>query len=199
MDDVKKERTVPVASRVDVCRLAELDRYWAGEGMYVRSMSQLVSWSIELLREVLITNGMIVERCESVVEAHRYMMDRGLYQQSMKNRVSKKLGQAIAFEGMRAEGIDPKYAAPKQYNIVHRGEKSEVELRLNNRGLDNLVEIYNKIESSERQVVKESMSDEEMRTKMREIEESDKREEQAMREYLDGLQDRSKFERTENE
>ena len=148
--ETKQESSVPVATRVIVVTLAELDKYWVeGEGKYIRTMSQLVSWSLELLTEVLRANGK-VESIESVAEAHRRLMGRELYQPSLSKRSFNKIGTAIKFENLREEGIDPKKGfgegsnVTRAYNMLHNVKSVQP---LNRKGYSELtkkaIEIYN--------------------------------------------------------
>ena len=148
--ETKQESSVPVATRVSVVTLAELDKYWVeGEGKYIRTMSQLVSWSLELLTEVLRANGK-VESVESVAEAHRRLMDRELYQPSLSKRSFNKIGTAIKFENLREEGIDPKKGfgegsnVTRAYNMLHNSKSVQP---LSRKGYSELtkkaIEIYN--------------------------------------------------------
>ena len=117
--EVRQESSIPVGTRVSMVSLAELDMFWREEGYNVRSMSQLVSWSLDLLCDVLKSNKKMPVEVESVMQAHNYLDSRNLYQKSSKKRGIKKIGTALGFESLREQGIDPKDYAPKQYKIVH--------------------------------------------------------------------------------
>jgi hypothetical protein len=119
-EESKTEGSIPVQSRVNIKNLANLDLYWESERYHIRTMSQLIGFSMELLCEILESNGKIINKIETVAEANQYLNERGLYQQSMKDRSFKKIGMAIAFENMREEGADPKFHASEQYHRVHR-------------------------------------------------------------------------------
>jgi|GEM_PF-1847957 len=120
-EETKVEGSLPVQARVNVICLANLDLYWASEGYQIRTMSQLIGFSIELLNEILEANGKLRQKANTIVEANQYLEDRGLHQRSMQRRGYKKLGMAIAFEGMREEGMRPETYAPGIYNRLHRG------------------------------------------------------------------------------
>lgn len=120
--DEKVERSRPVQSRVDVLTLAKLDRYWMGEGVEIRSLSQLLSWSMDLLLETIEANGYEMEEMD-LNEAHKYLGVRGLIQQSMLRRGQRKLGTALTFKTMREYGMDPKGATPDQYKVLHKERK----------------------------------------------------------------------------
>lgn len=117
---LRQESSVPVQTRASIVTLAELDLYWFREGHSIRTMSQLISWSVDLLREVLEANGKVPGEFDTVAKAHQYLQARGLYQRSMKERGFKKIGTALRFESLREEGLDPRNAAPVQHNILHR-------------------------------------------------------------------------------
>ena len=113
------ERSIPVQSRVDMTSLARLDKYWMAEGYYIRTMSQLVSWSVDLICEVLEANKKMPSGISSAMEANRHLMQRGLYQPSMLKKGFKKRATALSFESLREEGVEPKDYVKAQYDTVH--------------------------------------------------------------------------------
>jgi len=117
--EFKMERSIPVQSRVDIKTLAEMDMYWESIGVKIRSMSQLLSWSVDLCHSILEKSSMLPERLGSVAECHEYMESRGLYQRSMKKRAIAKINAAMRFENLRIDGIDPEEYDRREYNIVH--------------------------------------------------------------------------------
>jgi hypothetical protein len=119
MEDVKRERSLSVQSRVDVVDLAEVMCYFNDEGVEIKTMSQLVSWSVALLREVLESNGKIVSRFESLAEAHNYLVVRGMFQASRYKGSVKKLSRGMRFESLRAEGVDPKEYVKSEWDKSH--------------------------------------------------------------------------------
>ena len=123
--EVKQESSIPVQARVGMVSLAEMAKYWESQGYMVRSMSQLVAWSLDLLCEVLRQNQAMPLVIETVAEAHRELEQRGLYQGSLKNRAFKKIGASLRFETMRREGIDPKSYTPMDYGILHNKRSVE--------------------------------------------------------------------------
>jgi hypothetical protein len=155
--DVKVEGSLPVQARVNIVSLANLDLYWASEGYQIRTVSQLIGFNIELLVEILKANGKLDQQVSTISNAHKYLISRGLYQKSMHDRGHKKLGMAIAFEGMRAEGMRPESYAPGIYNRLHRGadhsgEPSTVQPftgKVSNPILDRATEIYNNLKDED--------------------------------------------------
>ena len=117
--ELKQERSIPVQSRIDIKSLAELDIYWTSIGVDIRSMSQLISWSVDAFHEVLKNNEMLPDELETVAECHVHMEDRRLYQGSMKKRAISKVNAAMRFENLRFEGVDPSGYDSREYNIVH--------------------------------------------------------------------------------
>jgi len=116
---VKEESSVPVQSRVSFMSLAKLHAYWVGEGYSIRTMSQLVGWSIDLLCEVLEANEKMPMQIKTLAEAHSYLQCHDLYQKSMRERALKKIGTALRFESMRSVGEDPKDVVPVQHSMMH--------------------------------------------------------------------------------
>lgn len=115
----RQEASIPAVARIAIVDLAALDALWLSKGYYVRSMSQLISWSIELLVEELGKQGMLPQTFEAVTEADEYLRRRGLYQRSMEKRGSRKISMAKGFENLRSEGGDPREYAPTQYKMMH--------------------------------------------------------------------------------
>lgn len=131
----KQEASIPTAARVNLISLAELAKWWEESGHRLKSMSQLIAWSIDLLRDILRSNGKIDETDISLADANRYLNEKGLYQLGVRSRSFKKEATAIRFESMREEGIDPKEYVPGQYNVLHNKnsiEPSTVKVRKNN-------------------------------------------------------------------
>jgi len=134
--ETKQESSIPVQSRISIVTLASLDNYWRGEGKDIRTVSQLVSWSLYMLTEILTSNNLLGTD-PSIEEARNYMMGRGLYQRGMDTRGYKKLGNAIRFQKMRDNGESPQQSAnptdKTAYNTLHRapnrftGKPSSVE------------------------------------------------------------------------
>ena len=128
--EIKQEASMSVQSRISATTLAELDAYWMSEGKHIKTLSQLVSWSLDLLTEILWANRKLRYRVESIVEARRYLLERELCQPSLHERGFDKMGTAVKFEGMREEGIDPSkevrigkfvdnQTTLRQYNMLH--------------------------------------------------------------------------------
>lgn len=172
------ESSVPVQSRVSVVTLAELEMYWGSKGVSIATMSQLLCWSIDMLRNILASNNQLPQVVESVAEAHNYLDKIGLYQPSMRERSMKKIANAIGFENLRLDGIDPKDYAPQHYNMVHRKNTlkvpepirlSQEEVRAKWRkeqaegkrlGMDAMMEVYKEIEDKEiREDLKKQLED----------------------------------------
>jgi hypothetical protein len=109
------ESSVPVQGRISIVTLAELNMYWESAGADIRTMSQLLSWSVDALRDILANSGKLPQVIESVVSAHNHLEERKLYQSGLRQRSEKKIINAMAFEGLRVEGIDPKIYAEESY------------------------------------------------------------------------------------
>jgi hypothetical protein len=118
-EEARQEASIPTAARINLVTLAELAKWWEDNGRRIRTMSQLISWSMDLVRDVLRTNGKIVEVEMSIADANNYLSEKGLYQRSVRERGIKKIATALRFESLREEGVNPKDYVPQQYNIVH--------------------------------------------------------------------------------
>ena len=123
-EDIKQESSMSVQSRVSILDLANLAKYYEGSDTYIKTMSQLVAWSLDALVGALERNGLLKEKIETVHEANQYLETRGLYQRGLKERNRRKLSTALTFENLRQEGIDPKSHVPVQYSMMHKGERS---------------------------------------------------------------------------
>ena len=122
MDEVlvkKQEGSVPVQGRVSIINLAKLSLYWESEGYHMRSLSQLLAWSIELICDVLEENGKMPDGIDSIVSAYRCLKERGLKQESMHKKGIRKISTAMGFESLREEGINPEEYVPKQFKVMH--------------------------------------------------------------------------------
>ena len=116
---VRKESSVPTQTRVSIVDLAKLDMFWIREQQVnIKSMSQLVSWSIGVLVDKLEEVGLVKDDI-SVAEAHNYLKARGLYQDSLLKRSRPRISAAMGFESLRKQGSDPKYHAPMIHNTIH--------------------------------------------------------------------------------
>jgi hypothetical protein len=151
--EIRQEASIPVQTRANITCIAELDIYWMSEGKNIKSMSQLIGWSLELLCEILKVNERLPKIVESVAEAHRYIDKRGLYQPSLKKRSFDKISTAIRFEGMREEGTDPgckigeeNANVVRSYNIIHN--KNSIQPfngQVVSDKVTKAIEIYNKL------------------------------------------------------
>lgn len=122
----KIESSIPVQSRIDIVDLASMHVFWESEGCRIRSMSQLVSWTVAAMVDVLKANGKRDERVGSVGEAHKYLLMQGLYQPGMMKRGREKINTALRMETLRGKGIDPRDYIPRQYNTLHNKKSVEV-------------------------------------------------------------------------
>jgi hypothetical protein len=117
--ETKQESSIPAQCRVSIVTLASLAKYWKTNGYNISTVSQLMSWSLYLLTEILESNRQI-GREPSIEEAREYMMNEGLYQKVTGDRGYKKLNAAIRFQGMREEGINPANSSIKEdRNVSH--------------------------------------------------------------------------------
>ena len=130
-DEVKQERSVPVQSRVDLVLLAKIAKYWETTECSIKSMSQLISWSVELLMDVLVSNNAINDEELSLTEARNYLSNRKLMQRSMEKKGIRKIATAMAFESMREDGVNPEGYVKRQHTVLH----NENSVKPYNRGM----------------------------------------------------------------
>ncbi len=172
--EIKQESSMPVQSRVSIIDLANLDMYWTDTGYSVKTMSQLVSWSMSLLYEVLASNNCIKARIDRVDDANRYLESRGLYQRSMREKGFKKLGAAIKMEVIRDERGNVKDVLPREHNILHNKRSvNSFDGRIFSGEIERMTKIY---EDSEPK--KEAISEESRKATMQAVADRMKREDE---------------------
>uniref|UniRef100_A0A6H2A5D2 Uncharacterized protein n=1 Tax=viral metagenome TaxID=1070528 RepID=A0A6H2A5D2_9ZZZZ len=124
--DLRRESSIPVQSRISAIELAKLATYWEEvEGIRMNSMSKLVSWSVSALCNLLESNNKVPEGIDSVVDAHRYLSSKGLYQDSLKARSMRKISSAMQVESLRVEGVNPMEYASTQHNMLNNKHSVE--------------------------------------------------------------------------
>jgi len=201
----KQEASVPIQSRISVISLAELDMYWMSEGNNIRTMSRLVAWGIELLCEVLRSNGKLPHQIDSITEANNYLLSRNLYQPSLRKRSFQKIGTAITFEGMRDNGDDPSVKIGSGKDIVNSNVTRKYNMLHNEKSVEpyngsiisdkvrRATEIYNSLKNVEPIIsqqstnhidIKDKMSQSEIDAKAAEIKAHDDEEQRLMDEFL---------------
>jgi len=129
VDDVtRKESSVPVQTRVSIVDLAKMDWYWLKtEGVHIKSMSQLVSWTFTALVDILESNEKMPKGdLDSVLGAHKYLSSRGLYQSSLKKRSEARIVAALGFENLRKQGSDPAMHGSIMHKVMHSEHSIDV-------------------------------------------------------------------------
>lgn len=117
---IRKESSIPVQGRISIVDLANMDRYWAvKEGISIKSMSQLLSWTFTAMCDVIEANGKMPETFKRVDEANRYLNARGLYQKGMKEKGQSRIIAAMGFESLRDQGYDPARESKTAYDTIH--------------------------------------------------------------------------------
>ena len=116
----------------------------------VRSVSQLISGSLEMLLDVLRNNEKIKGERPLIEEAYGYLRAFGLMTRGMDG---KKAARAMGFESLRLEGGCPQVSAASEFNSLHNtpgwtGEKGP----LLDEQVQEAVRIYNELERKEREV-----------------------------------------------
>ena len=117
-EDRKQERSLSVTARADVTTLMRLGVFWEERGVPVKTMSGLIRFSLDLVKDILAESGEVRKVDVSVGEAVEWFNERGIAKGAMK-RNRKKIAAAIGFDNLRAAGIDPRSYVPTQYNILH--------------------------------------------------------------------------------
>ena len=113
---IRREASVPVSSRIDVRTLAEICSYFISSNVSVRSVSQLVSWSAEMLLDILKDNDKLPRDKPTIEAAYQYLESGGLMQRGMK----RKVASALVYEHLRAEGVNPaSYDYANKFKSMH--------------------------------------------------------------------------------
>jgi len=129
-NDKKVESSIPVQSRIDIRLLAEMTMYWESQGVYIKSMSQLLSWSLDLCKQIIESNGQLPKIIETVLEASDFLIMRELYQPGtgMGRKGKNKITRARQLENLRLEGVDPKFGksgGKNEYRLMHNSHSVE--------------------------------------------------------------------------
>ena len=164
------ESSVPVQGRVSVVILAEIARYWEEQGVEVKSMSQLVGWSLDLLNKVLRVNGMVKGEM-SVAEGDKYLRMSRLYQRGMDRVSRQKIAAAIRMESIREEGGDTRVVDPFDHSRLHnvnsvKASKVNVIGELTTKAM----EVYRELEKVN---IRSKMTENELEMKERELAQGD--------------------------
>lgn len=155
--EVKQERSVPAQSRVDLVDLANAAKYWLEKDVEIRTMSQLVAWTVSAFVHIMSESGQINGVIDELGTAVRFLENLGLYSGSMKDRSRRKLSAAMALESLRGEGINPALYAPQQHKMLHRSNAVNA-IHEKNYGSGKFMEDLNYVDESEQRkfVEKES-------------------------------------------
>lgn len=114
-EEIRREASVPMQSRVDVRTLAEICWYFEKTDNDIRTVSQLVSWGLEMMVGTLRINEKLPQERPSVESAYQFLEARGLTQKKMMGKMKRALG----FEHMRMEGISPREYASADHKNIH--------------------------------------------------------------------------------
>lgn len=148
----KQEASVPVASRVSLVTLANLVKYWDSQAVPMKSMSQLVSWSLDAFWQVISESQVVEGPVEDIVGAHNLIEAKGLYQKSLRARSMKKVSMAIGFKNLRDEGVSPSGYAPEAYRRMHNEKSVEPMPRRAKPDLAEAMRIYREAEECDKKI-----------------------------------------------
>ena len=164
-NELSQERSMVVSARVNVVKLAELAIAIDEHGGYVRTMSGLINYCVEISYDTLKANrwisGHISNSENPLLLATDVLDEKRLLRRGMKERNDKKYRMARGLENLRNEGDDPSYANPTVYKILHNKHSVQpVKSPMSNKSeMDNMVKIYHELEN------KEMMDEAEVRAK----------------------------------
>ena len=114
-EKIRREASVPISTRIDVRSVAMICAYFNDNNISVRTVSQLISWSVEMLVGILRDNGKIGTDKPKIEEAFEFLYKNDLLQMGMK----RKLQRALSYESLRLDGNDPAEYAPADYKGIH--------------------------------------------------------------------------------
>ena len=115
-NEIRREASIPVSSRIDIRTLAEIAHYFHESGIDIRSASQLISWGLEMLVKTLRINDKLPQERPTVNNSYIYLDERRLMQKRMKGA---KAYTAMGFENLRFESESPAGYAPNKYKALH--------------------------------------------------------------------------------
>jgi len=144
---VRVENSIPVQARVDVRTLGNMVLYFSNEGYIVSSISQLVSWSMDLCLEILVKAGYAKDQLTDPSDAYRYMDVMGLRQKSLIRRGMAKTITAKGFNEVRLAGGDPRFENKNRYDQIHNRETFEdmpVEVEVESEGMKGISDMSSK-------------------------------------------------------
>lgn len=144
--DEKQERMMAMQGRVDLVAMADLLRYFKRQDFTVNSMSMLLALAVDTAHWACKQAGYLEDGDlhKGVSDANRTFEHYGIWSQSMKKRNQKKLNAAMAFENLRAEGVEPADYVPRQHNILHNSHSVKTQgIRSK---ADEAVAMYKKLE-----------------------------------------------------
>jgi hypothetical protein len=123
-ENIKQERSIPVMSRVDIVKIADMALALNSIDLGVNTASALISSCVEIAHKAFVDMEWMKDRHASVQDALDTLRTLGLLQRSMYKRTKKKIETAIGFENLRREGVDPREYASGMYNTMHKRESA---------------------------------------------------------------------------
>jgi len=145
--EMKIEASIPVQARVDLRVLAKMVLYWEKEGKYIRSMSQLVNWSMDLCSQVMVLNGKVPEEVDTLLKANNILSVRGLYQPGIMKRGARKLVRGRQLENLRMEGVKLDIGEQAVFRQAHNNNSIlPAPEMVKSKNSDVLDEIYKKLD-----------------------------------------------------
>jgi hypothetical protein len=111
----RKESSLAFSARVDVIALAKVAKFLTNEGYRVRTMSQLINWSVQYLESILSQNGHSYKM--DFVDASKLLIELGVMNPNGRN--NKKIAASTRLSMLRREGYDPEISDPRTHNFLN--------------------------------------------------------------------------------
>lgn len=125
INEQKVERSIPVQGRVDVVNLTEVYCALRELGYHVKSLSQLVSYCVELAHHALESNKYINRKFDGPLQAFHLLEDVGIVTNTMRKRGFRKVVLSQGLEELRKEQCNPELNAPSRYKEMHNTHSLE--------------------------------------------------------------------------
>lgn len=178
----RAEATMPIGSRVDLVTLANLIIFWENQGMAIKSVSMLVSWTLDAFMMIMENSGKMEHGVKTLEVAYQVLEDKRLLQKGMKKRMSAKFMKSRAMENLRLDGLDARSHGGRFYEELH--PRNEVEASpFGGRGskkdrdfIDKAVEKYHELEEGDRDADVERQKERAIKRKIEEEEKANNKE-----------------------
>jgi hypothetical protein len=148
--DERQERSMVVAGRVDVVKIAEIMAGLTADKFNVRTLSLLLSYCVEISHSAMEQNSLLTTKFDGPLKAFNFLSDTGILTRHMQQKNIKKMKMAQGLDEIRQMEGNPSIDAPDVYNTLHNTHSTQVpDTRITTPKLDEMVKAYKKLEAQE--------------------------------------------------